>query len=312
LSTPFSKKSYRIPEEREIEMKRCPACQQTYEDDQLSFCLNDGTLLEGAPSSFNPQETLRISAPQSTAPTLPQETWRAGGSTYTPPVTPASGRNWLPWILGGALLLIVGFIGVGIVSAVIYYKWKASGADSDARTYNSNASRSNTNSKNSNSGARKSGSASSSTPKDSLANTSARSVTDLATEQVGDFKLSGVKSPQGHIFKNEDATELMMATYDRTDDSNYVLLYLASFSSPAKAQDALKDIVDWSVKQGARIERQETNTGRNGEQLGTRYLLLNSDGSEDVYWSNGRYAFNAYNGKKETGVLSVFEKAYPY
>jgi len=32
----------------------------------------------------------------------------------------------------------------------------------------------------------------------------------------------------------------------------------------------------------------------------------------DVYWSNGRYAFNAYNGKQETQVLTDFEKSYPY
>ena len=291
-------------------MKRCPACQQTYEDDALSFCLNDGAPLVSATGS-DPQETLRNVAPRSTDPTgLSQETWRAG-PTFTPPVAQADKRNWLPWILGVVALFIVGGIGVVIFSVVVYYKLSASNGNSDTSSYNSNKSVSNSNTSSSDSGTRKPG-GTSSPSKDSLANSSAQSVTELAPQQVGNYRLGGVKVPQGHIFKNEGATELMMATYDRTDGSNFALLYLASYSTSSKAQNALEKIIKWSVGQGAQIQSQGPNTGRNGEQLGMRYVLLNEDGVEDVYWTNGRYAFNAYNGKKETGVMTLFEKAFPY
>ncbi len=289
-------------------MKHCPACQQTYTDDLLVFCLNDGAQLVSVTPS-DPPETLHIPPPRSTDPAPSQETWRAGPS-YTTPVAQAPKRNWLPWVLGGAALLIVGMIGIGIIGGIIYFKLGTSSRrSSDTQSYNSNTSTSDT-------GTRKpagtSSSSRSSSAKDSLANTSARSVTELAPQQAGDFKLGGVKVPQGHLFKNEGSTELMMATYDLPNNSNFVLLYLASFPSADSARDALEEAVKWSVKQGAKIERQEQQTGRGGEQLGVKYVLVNDEGVGDVYWSNGRYAFNAYNGKQETKVLTDFEKAYPY
>lgn len=298
-------------------MKSCPACHQTYEDDSLGFCLNDGVQLVNArPASSDPQATLHIPAPRSTDPGAPpqQEPWRTAGPTYTPPPPAAAGqRNWLPWIMGGAALLILGLIGIVGIGGLLYYKMNAPSVSSDTPSYNSN--KSNTNSSGSGSGTRKPGSnssTSSSVAKQSLADASVASVTDLALEQVGNFKLGGTKSPQGHLFKNEGATELMMATYDRTDGTNFVLLYMASFSSNAKAQSALDEIIRWSVGQGMQIQSQESNTTAGGEKLGEKYVLINKDGVEDVYWTNGRYAFNAYNGKEETGVLSAFEKSYQY
>lgn len=290
-------------------MKHCPACQQTYADDLLTFCLNDGAQLESVTPS-DPQPTLHIPSPPMTDAMPSQETWRAGPS-FTAPSAQAPQRNWMPWVLGAAGLLIVGLLGIMFFAGVLYYKLgtSSSSSNSDRPSYNSNTSRSDT-------GARKSGgttsSSTSSPSKDSLANTSARSVTELAPQQVGDYKLGGIKSPQGHLFKNEGSTELMMATYDLPNHSNFVLLYLASFPSADSARNALKEIVRWSVKQGAKVEREEQHTGRGGEQLGMKYVLVNNDGVEDVYWSNGRYAFNAYNGKQETGVLIAFEKVYPY
>ena len=50
-------------------MKRCPACNQTYSDDALSFCPNDGTSLVGtSPSSYNPQATIMAPPPSVTQP----------------------------------------------------------------------------------------------------------------------------------------------------------------------------------------------------------------------------------------------------
>jgi hypothetical protein len=48
-------------------MKRCPACDQTYTDDALSFCVNDGTVLV-RPSTYDPQATLMSPPPSVTEP----------------------------------------------------------------------------------------------------------------------------------------------------------------------------------------------------------------------------------------------------
>lgn len=50
-------------------MKRCPTCNRTFIDDTQKFCLDDGsTLVEEAPSSFDPQATLAMGGAMPTAP----------------------------------------------------------------------------------------------------------------------------------------------------------------------------------------------------------------------------------------------------
>lgn len=62
-------------------MKRCPACQRSYTDDSLSYCLEDGsTLLSATAGSNDMAATLIIPEPRQTAP-VNQETYR---STQTP------------------------------------------------------------------------------------------------------------------------------------------------------------------------------------------------------------------------------------
>lgn len=54
-------------------MKRCPACQRTYEDDSLAFCLEDGSTLvsEGSGASDLPA-TLIMADPRLTNPVRPE------------------------------------------------------------------------------------------------------------------------------------------------------------------------------------------------------------------------------------------------
>ncbi|HEX8921159.1 MAG TPA: hypothetical protein VF766_06755 [Pyrinomonadaceae bacterium] len=57
-------------------MKRCPACQRTYTDDTLSYCLEDGSALYNSDSgSADLAATLIIPEPRMTAP-VKQETYR--------------------------------------------------------------------------------------------------------------------------------------------------------------------------------------------------------------------------------------------
>lgn len=63
-------------------MKRCPACQRTYADDSLSYCLEDGSALASDRSgSSDLPATLIIPDPRRTVPAKP-ETFRQG---QTPP-----------------------------------------------------------------------------------------------------------------------------------------------------------------------------------------------------------------------------------
>ena len=58
-------------------MKICPNCRQTYNDDELNFCLNDGSFLSSAPE--NEPKTILMDQPRVTN----QTSWQQ--ETYQPP-----------------------------------------------------------------------------------------------------------------------------------------------------------------------------------------------------------------------------------
>jgi hypothetical protein len=138
-------------------MKRCPTCNRSYLDDTQKFCLDDGaTLIEEKTSAFDPQATLVIPGAQPTSP--PVNPYGSGASQGSPgsgagqgsygpgsgqgSIGPGSGQNqqagsWsptpqrfspvptapakksmLPWILGGAAVLVIGLIGLIVIVAI--------------------------------------------------------------------------------------------------------------------------------------------------------------------------------------------------
>jgi len=51
-------------------MKRCPTCNKSYTDDNLSFCPSDGTpLITDQPLGYDPQATIMATPPKVTSPT---------------------------------------------------------------------------------------------------------------------------------------------------------------------------------------------------------------------------------------------------
>lgn len=98
-------------------MKRCPTCKRSFEDDTLSFCLEDGTpLVTEAGGRSDSQETLVSPRPPETSggagPTLPYgQRPGVGTSPYSaPPPTygPATGgRKTWPWVVGVLAILSV-------------------------------------------------------------------------------------------------------------------------------------------------------------------------------------------------------------
>ena len=155
-------------------MKRCPTCSRTYTDDALSFCLDDGSPLlsvgggaaASGPSSFDPNATLAYPTPRDTAqpatevypprvpphgqqppPQIPPQTphWQPGPQAQGQYPPPARKKSALPWIIGGAALLVVLGTGLVVLIAIV-----ASIADKNGNTTrNSSRSSSNTNSRSS-------------------------------------------------------------------------------------------------------------------------------------------------------------------
>jgi hypothetical protein len=138
-------------------MKQCPACQRTYTDDALSFCLEDGTQLRSvgtgsaAPPSldsnydpnktlaFNPRDTspppinMQPVAPVSRPPVSPP-TWIPPPSYMpSPSVQPArkSGKTWIIIAIVGAIVL-----GIGIVVLLSVIGKNSSTSDSNANNSN--------------------------------------------------------------------------------------------------------------------------------------------------------------------------------
>jgi len=109
-------------------MKVCPRCQKTYTDDNLNFCLDDGTVLTQASAPTTQEsmpETVFMSQPRQTAPHTSfgnepsaQTSWNPQASPYAPAPVKKKSRAWI-WVLG--ILGLVGLIcGGGIVGFVAF------------------------------------------------------------------------------------------------------------------------------------------------------------------------------------------------
>lgn len=108
-------------------MKICPRCQKTYADDNLNFCLEDGSVLtqaQSSPPSYGGQQQVPPTTPQVAMPSQPggQPQWNTAGQQqqagFAPPPQKRSSKAWV-WvllILGGVILICGG----GIVGLVVY------------------------------------------------------------------------------------------------------------------------------------------------------------------------------------------------
>ncbi len=128
-------------------MKRCPACQNTYDDDAQTFCTREGARLvrdapaelESAPTMFAPTDTI-VSNPSLSKELRPdvnsgswsgQASWppQSAPSVSTSSETPSPKRSPLLMILGGLLLLVTG---LGIGFAVVTFNGKTSSVQTQA------------------------------------------------------------------------------------------------------------------------------------------------------------------------------------
>lgn len=102
-------------------MKRCPTCQRTFEDDTLSFCLDDGTPL--APGARPDSEETLVLGPGRTNDVPPTQLYNQPvrptqpPPAFQPPYAPQKKSAW-PWLLAVGVVLLLGF-GVIVAVAVI-------------------------------------------------------------------------------------------------------------------------------------------------------------------------------------------------
>jgi hypothetical protein len=157
-------------------MKICPRCQKTYTDDNLNFCLDDGTVLTQAGGAM--PETVLINQPRPTDPHTgfgtPPPTQAAWNTTPQHAAQPKkSSKAWI-WVVG-ILAVLVLICGGGFVAFFAYI---------------ASISNSNTNSSGRNGNLRPTPAPSSSaTPKSTPDNTSADAI-DLSA-WVKEFSLYG-------------------------------------------------------------------------------------------------------------------------
>lgn len=130
-------------------MKRCPTCNKTFTDRNLSFCIDDGTPL--VPVEDPPDEVTVVSSSTGTAathPTGPSTGGREGTvppyqppGTYSPPGAPPPRRRVWLWIPGLLLLLVLVIVGMGAVAWFYLQPLKYITANTNTSNINANVDR---------------------------------------------------------------------------------------------------------------------------------------------------------------------------
>lgn len=133
-------------------MKRCPTCNRTFTDQSLSFCTEDGTpLVTEIALDSDPEATIVGSGARATGNQSKTPPYQA--PVQFAPLPDVRERRVWPWVVGIAVLLLIGVGGIAIALAIVVPRMmrdenNRANENTNARTVNSNAG----NSQNSNSG----------------------------------------------------------------------------------------------------------------------------------------------------------------
>lgn len=131
-------------------MKRCPTCNRSFDDDSLSFCLDDGSPLIGAsPGRADSQETLVSPSPSALPPEtiglpatqsygqLPGKATVNASQFNAPPAQPYAPepkqRPTWPWVVAILVVVLMIIGGIVIAAIVVPPMLRASGDDKRPR-----------------------------------------------------------------------------------------------------------------------------------------------------------------------------------
>jgi hypothetical protein len=125
-------------------MKRCPTCNRTFTESNLSFCIDDGTPLTVVPEDDERTEVSPKSGSQSYGNSYPPPAYQPPGG-YTPPGKQHS--SW-PWVLGILAVVLIAIVGFGIAAAIMIPRMVRSSANRNRSVVinNQNANEENSNS----------------------------------------------------------------------------------------------------------------------------------------------------------------------
>ena len=102
-------------------MKQCPNCKRTYTEENLTFCIDDGTPLIPSASEEESRTAPSGQASAGGATGGPQS-WQAPAYQppgYTSPTAGAAKRRVWPWVVGILALVLIGIIGLSIAAAIL-------------------------------------------------------------------------------------------------------------------------------------------------------------------------------------------------
>jgi hypothetical protein len=108
-----------------VTVKRCPTCNRTFNEEHLSFCIDDGTPLVAVVPPDDETTVVRSNANDGTAighshGSADQEPTPYQPPSYVPPApyNKKSTRAW-PWVLGIFGVLFIVFLGLGIAAVAL-------------------------------------------------------------------------------------------------------------------------------------------------------------------------------------------------
>lgn len=100
-------------------MKRCSTCNRTYEDPNLSFCIDDGTPLTPVTS----EDDTTVIRPRNTERNTEDNDWNSVAyqppGPYVPPGTDPKRRGAWPWVLGIVGAFVLGILALSIAAAIL-------------------------------------------------------------------------------------------------------------------------------------------------------------------------------------------------
>ena len=131
----------------QLTVKRCPTCNKTFTDRNLSFCIDDGTPL--VPVDDPPDEVTVVSRSAGEAASRQAGPSTGGGEgtvppyqppgSYSPPGAAQPKRRVWPWILGLLLLLVLVIVGMGAAAWFYFEPLKYITANTNTSDANANS-----------------------------------------------------------------------------------------------------------------------------------------------------------------------------
>ena len=122
-------------------MKRCPTCNKTFTDQNLSYCIDDGTPLV---SVYDDEDELTEVGRSSWTPPAYQ------APSYTPPGSSGQQRRTWPWVVGIIGLLVFALAGVLLIPRIVKKSAPIIVSNSNSNSESNSNSHANHNSKSGN------------------------------------------------------------------------------------------------------------------------------------------------------------------